>query len=178
MNYSNRPYKYGPFDRQEFIVSNSEQQFRAVNTADGYPVFIAFSRHSIDQTQKVWQLRKVSYDSAFGTVSIQWPVDDTGTPSTAYKFNYGPDQIASITAISQSNPCHITANNTFQNGQIVVIKDVLGMTQLNLIGTNLYKVANQTSTGFDLLGVDSTNYSPYTSGGFVQSNPAMQYTYK
>lgn len=177
MTNANRPYKLGQFDRQEYIVANNEQQFRAINTVDGYPVIIAMAKQSADQSQSVWQLRQITYDSSYATIAVRWPVDANGTPSTDYKFKFGPDQFSSITAISQSSPCHVTANNSFANGQFVLLRDVLGMSQVNFAGSNLYKVANVSPTGFDLLGVDSSGFSAYSGGGAVQSNSALQYTF-
>ena len=70
--------------------------------------------------------------------------------------------VATITAISQANPAVVTAVNTFNNGDVVLITNVGGMTELN--GT-LQTVANQAAGSFELAGVDSTSFGAYTIGG-------------
>ena len=72
-----------------------------------------------------------------------------------------------ITAISQANPCQVTAVNNYAAGDWVYIAGVGGMTQLN---GNYYQVGTATGTAFtlkDLNGnnINSTSYGAYTSGG-------------
>lgn len=74
-----------------------------------------------------------------------------------------------ITNITQANPAVVTyaGSDTYSNGDIVRISDVVGMVQVN---GNDYTVAN-VNTGantFELSGIDSTGYSAYSSGGFLQ----------
>ena len=69
-----------------------------------------------------------------------------------------------VTAISQANPAHVTATNTLEEGQVVKPNSVVGMTELN---DNVYIAVNVSPSGFDLRGVDSTNYSAYVSGGNI-----------
>ncbi len=71
-----------------------------------------------------------------------------------------------ITAITKANPAVVTytGSDTFANGDRIIIENVLGMTQVN---NREFEVAN-VSTGsntFELLGVNSTGYDTYTSGG-------------
>lgn len=70
-----------------------------------------------------------------------------------------------ITGASQANPCVLTCTSTFQVGQLVTIEGVNGMTQLN---NNTYTVIAITPTTVTI-NVDSTAFSPYTSGGFASS---------
>lgn len=74
---------------------------------------------------------------------------------------------ATITGITQANPAVVTANNTFANGETVVITGVVGMTELN---GNSYTVANATGTTFELSATDSTAFTAYTSDGSAQSD--------
>ena len=74
-----------------------------------------------------------------------------------------------ITAITQANPCFVSANTSYSNGDWVFIQNVAGMTELN---DSFFAVENVTPTSFslnDLRGnpVDSTAYAPYTGGGTV-----------
>lgn len=72
-----------------------------------------------------------------------------------------------ITNATQANPCQITTNTThgLTDGQVVQIASVSGMTELN---GNSYTATVVDSTNFTI-GVDSTGYGAYTSGGTVDS---------
>ncbi len=68
-----------------------------------------------------------------------------------------------ITAATKANPCVVTiSSHGYSNGDHVVIASVSGMTQLN---GRTYKVAGVTTNTFQLDGVDSRDYSTYSSGG-------------
>lgn len=68
-----------------------------------------------------------------------------------------------ITAATKANPCVVTsASHGYSNGDEVFISDVAGMTELN---NRFFKVANVTTNTFELVGIDSTNYTTYASGG-------------
>lgn len=69
-----------------------------------------------------------------------------------------------ITGISQANPAVVTAVNTYNNGDQVLITNVAGMTEVN---GNIYTVANATGANFELSGVDSTAFTAYSGGGRV-----------
>lgn len=73
---------------------------------------------------------------------------------------------ADITAASKASPCSITATShgLMTSGTAeVVIKDVLGMTELNDTEfTATYSSANAVT-----LGIDSSAYTTYTSGGYI-----------
>lgn len=79
----------------------------------------------------------------------------------------GAPVTAPITAITAANPAHITAANSFKNGDIVAIADVVGMVEIN---GQSGVVSNAAAGAFDLTGVDSTTYTPYESGGTATSN--------
>jgi hypothetical protein len=81
-----------------------------------------------------------------------------------------------ITGITNANPPVVTApNHGFSNGMTVQITGVLGMTQINQAPSQAYTIANCTTNTFTLVGMDTTLYSPYTSGGSV-SQVANQVT--
>lgn len=70
-----------------------------------------------------------------------------------------------ITGATRSNPCVITVNNHgYSTNRIIQINSILGMTQLN---DKLYTITVIDINTFSLNGVDSTLYTPYTSGGSV-----------
>lgn len=79
---------------------------------------------------------------------------------------------ATITGATKSNPCVITANNSFKPGQFVIITGVEGMTQLN--GPNRHIIsANATTITIDL---NSSSFSSYTTGGTLSlQDPLILY---
>jgi len=70
-----------------------------------------------------------------------------------------------ITGATQSSSVVLTAVTSFEEGQIVLISGVSGMTELN---GNTYTVTSVTPTTVTL-NVDSTGFTAYTSGGTVSS---------
>lgn len=72
---------------------------------------------------------------------------------------------ATITGITNADPAVVTATaHGFSNGDEVEITGVVGMTELN---SKRFIVAGATANTFELLGIDSTDFNTYTSGGTV-----------
>lgn len=68
-----------------------------------------------------------------------------------------------ITAITKANPAVVTSTaHGLQDGAVVEITGVVGMTELN---GRRFVVESLTTDTFALVGVDSTGYGTYTSGG-------------
>jgi Flp pilus assembly protein TadG len=71
--------------------------------------------------------------------------------------------LVNITGASKTDPVTITApGHTFSTGQVVFIRSVNGMTQLN---NREFTVGATTTNTFKLTGVDGRGYSTYWSGG-------------
>lgn len=71
-----------------------------------------------------------------------------------------------ITAITKANPAVVTSNaHGYANGDVLNLAAILGMVELN--GKEV-TVANATTNTYQLLGIDSTNYGTYISGGTSQ----------
>jgi Ubiquitin-activating enzyme E1 FCCH domain/Lambda phage tail tube protein, TTP len=92
---------------------------------------------------------------------------------SAYKFHGSQIQVlvgvtadspvSAITAITQANPAVVTdAGHTLADGDVIEISGVVGMTELNG-GRYIVEVVDANS--FQLLGVNSTGYGAWTSGG-------------
>lgn len=80
-----------------------------------------------------------------------------------------------ITAITAANPAVVTAaSHGLSNGDRVFIGSVAGMTELN---NREFTVANKTTNTFELSGIDSTNFTAYTSGGTVGKIVEVTTTY-
>ena len=69
-----------------------------------------------------------------------------------------------VTGITKANPAVVScSNHNLVNGKQIALLDVLGMTQVN--GNN-YTVTIVDKDSFSI-GIDSTGFGAYTSGGFV-----------
>lgn len=83
-----------------------------------------------------------------------------------------------ITAITKANPAVITSSSLLRDGDTISISGVVGMTQVNGITVQIKKL---TATTFALIGIDSTGYTTYSSGGIANraaSYPAHCLFYK
>jgi len=177
----NRPFKFGANDRREFIVQNSEVGLRSINDTNGNPVFLGRAKAGVTIDEEKWQLRKMTYDSTQGVISVEWPLDTDNLASTDFEFIWNSDSDLTVTAITQANPGVVTvaALGNLTNGEQIVIQGVVGMTQVNFDGSNLYTVANiNVGAGtFELSGVDTSAYIAYASGGSVIYGEVTNYTY-
>jgi ubiquitin-activating enzyme E1-like protein len=80
-----------------------------------------------------------------------------------------------ITNATQANPCQITSpNHSLVTGTLIYIGNVKGMTQLNAV---VYSITVIDANNFTLDGIDSTGFSPYTSGGVWNTSPVNGQTY-
>lgn len=77
-----------------------------------------------------------------------------------------------ISDISQANPAVATTSvdHGLLDGDVINISGVVGMTEVNLGADpelNPFTVDNVTATTFELVGIDSTSFTEYDSGGCV-----------
>lgn len=177
----NRPFKFGQRDRREFIVQESEVSFIAVNDVDGNPVFIGRAKVGSSVSEDKWQIRFMGYDAVQGIERGTWPQNSESNASADYEFIWNSKTDLTITAISKANPAVVTVSSleTLTNGLKIVIKSVLGMTEVNLTGSNIYTVANINvgAKTFELQGIDSSAFTAYTSSGSVIYGEAINFTY-
>lgn len=82
----NRPFKYGPADRREFIVYNGEVAIRCENDANGNPIYIGKAKAGTLETEAKWQISFQDYDASESLTSKTWPQDSSGKASTEYEF--------------------------------------------------------------------------------------------
>lgn len=86
---------------------------------------------------------------------------------------------ATITGITKANPAVVTATaHGLRDGDVIQISGVVGMTQVN---GNFYSIKVVNANSFQLVGIDSTAYTTYTSGGTAArsaSNPSECLFYK
>ena len=115
-------------------------------------------------------------DTVDQTVLLPGDVGYSGGMIFAYQgkvlqvIDYQPISYGDITNITQADPAVVTsAAHGLSNGDIIEIRDVVGMTSLN---RNTFYVGNVTANTFELYtdsglsnSLDSTVYSAYVSGG-------------
>lgn len=84
-------------------------------------------------------------------------VDSTGTSLK---------RLVPITGITQSNPCVVTTSidNGFKNGEQISFSGIGGMVELNDQAAFITVIDDTT---FSLNGINSTAFTPYTSGGYA-----------
>jgi hypothetical protein len=115
-------------------------------------------------------------DSGYGVAKITAYVSPTSVIATVlqrFPWNVVGGGNIPITAITQANPCVVTATQpSWATGSILFISGVTGMTQLN---QNVYSSVTPSATTVTLAGVDSTSFSPYVSGGIININASTQW---
>jgi len=88
------------------------------------------------------------------------------------EYTYEPIDITNIT---KANPAVITAaSHGYVTGDYVKVYDVIGMTEVNR--TDPYHFTKSDANSGSLTGINSTNWSAYTSGGkMVKLEPLSKY---
>lgn len=87
------------------------------------------------------------------------------------------DTINEITGATAANPVVITIadGHSIANGTEVFITGVVGMTELN---NRAYTTAGATATTLQLVGVDGTSYTAYSSAGSLTEYVVSEYAYR
>lgn len=92
---TNRPLKFGPNDRREFIVQDSEVALQAQNDANGNPIYIGRAKIGTATSVAKWQIQFLTWDANNSITSVEWPQNADGNPSAEYEFEW--DERASYT---------------------------------------------------------------------------------
>ena len=182
----NRPFKFGPNDRREYVVLNGEVALRCINDSSANPIYIGRAKAGVIDANPKWQISKITYDANSGVVKQEWAQNSDLNASTDYEFIWDSADTTAITGITQANPGVVTmAANPFTDGDVVIIESVAGMTEVNFDDTTatMFIVANGDGTTFELTDLDGANvntsgYGAYTSGGTVNASEWANYTYE
>lgn len=105
----------------------------------------------------------VTVNGTTGSTTYQYAVtaldDTTGEESLTALVT----TVRAITGITKANPAVVTsAGHGYANGQTIELNGIVGMTDLN--GTRA-TVGGVTTNTYQLVGVDSTSFNTYVSGG-------------
>ena len=84
----NRPMKFGPKDRREFIVEDSEVEIRAQNDANGNLLYLGRAKADSAEGDSVWQISFHTWDANDSLTSRKWPQNNEGNASMEYEFSW------------------------------------------------------------------------------------------
>jgi hypothetical protein len=166
------PIFIGGLDERKFIEGITQANPGVVTvTAHGYSdddeITLSTVEGMIEVTAKSFRVANATTDT-FTLVDEAGNDVDT-TSFTAFEPGGGVE--VALTAATKATPCVITSNNhPFFDDDVIYIKDVVGMTELN---DRHYIVTSATTNTFalkDMSGteVNSTGYTTYTSGGTAE----------
>lgn len=111
----------------------------------------------------------------YTTGTIFFYKNDEDSPYSSQKINFLPqlNYVASISSITQADPCKINApGHGLSTGSTVYIYGVIGMIQVN--SGNGYVITVVDGNNFTLDGVDSSAYTAYSGAGGVYLLPFVQ----
>lgn len=85
---TNRPFKFGPNDRREFIVQDSEVALQVEYDGNNNAIYIGRARIGTATSEAYWQIQALSYDGNDNLTDITWPQNSQGNPSGEYEFEW------------------------------------------------------------------------------------------
>lgn len=88
IGWEQRPQRFGVGNRLQKIGNDYERSFRAINDSKGNPTYVGYAVVGANENHNVWQIFKIEWDGNGGVVSITWPVNNNGEPSSAYQFSW------------------------------------------------------------------------------------------
>lgn len=86
MSGNNRPFKYGQFDRREYITSNGEVSIACQNDGSGNPIYIGKAKAGTATSEAKWQISFQAYDGNSSLTRKTWPEDLNSKASAEYEF--------------------------------------------------------------------------------------------
>jgi uncharacterized protein (TIGR02217 family) len=153
-------------DFADFSCTTSEGRLGTGAVGTGYPTYQMYKRYTQAGNNDDRIIKKPvagTVQTFKGGVAQAWSVDTTTGIVTATATI-----TRSITAITKANPGNVTiAAHGFSNGSLIYISSVGGMTQVNNL---VFTIAVVDADNFTI-GVNTTNYSTYTSGGTAALYP-------
>lgn len=143
-----------------------------IDISDKYVIF-KFREMGEDEVLAVKQCAGVGFD-AFGLCKLTMPSDMLDVDEGSYQGELSiarTQATGTITGASQASPGVITdVAHGLSTGDLVLIKDLVGMTELN---DKEYTITKLTDDTFSI-GVDTTNFTSYVSGGTWEKYTGIQ----
>jgi len=67
-------------------TSFDEESFRAEYDGSNNPTYLAYARPGSDESIRVWQISKQTFDGSGNILTIKWPINEDGAASNDYEF--------------------------------------------------------------------------------------------
>lgn len=108
-----------------------------------------------------------------GVQVLNSPVVNWTVSTTTGRVTFSANKSRSITAITKAASAVVTVgSHTFLVGESVYFSGVVGMTEINGLRGAVTAISGTTIT----VGINSTSFSTYTSGGTAQTQPQVSET--
>ncbi len=88
MTSQNRPFKFGPKDRREFIVQDSEVAIRATYDVNNNVIYLGRAKVGTPTSDTKWQLSFHTWDGNNNMTSRTWPQNAEGNATNEYEFSW------------------------------------------------------------------------------------------
>ena len=121
-------------------------------------------------TASAWRVYQETVNGSGNTIKI-----DYANGSNDYDNIWDSSVAVNISAISQADPGEVTcsAAHGYSTGDIINIEDVEGMTEVN---DGYYTITKVNATKFTI-GVDTSGYTAYTTGGKTYKRTYANYDF-
>lgn len=146
-------------------------------TGEGTPTQQLYKKYAVGVPS---DLRKITKPIASTVALLKGGVPLTGTlDSTTGIVTFTPGATATITAITKANPAVVTtlAAHGFANGQLIYLRLVQGMTEVN---NTVFTIGGVTANTFQLVGVNSTLYGTFVltalAERYLQASDSLRWT--
>ena len=83
---ANRPYVKIDANQRAIYDSVDDLAFQGEYDGANNLIYKGFARVGANTASPVWQLAKMTYDASNNLLSITWPVNSFGAPSSDYEF--------------------------------------------------------------------------------------------
>lgn len=173
-NLKGRGHGFRFRDWTDYRVTTSDGRLGTGAAGSGALVYDLYKRYTWEANtddRRIWKptAGTVTVYRNASPVTVGAAPGEIAIDSTTGRITFVPDATDLIGAITQANPGKITttAAHGLSNGQLVYLDGIGGMTQLN------GQVVTVTVVDADefTIGVNTTAYGAYTSGGNVKLGP-------
>jgi uncharacterized protein (TIGR02217 family) len=160
-------------DWADYAVTTANGRLGTTAIGTGAPTYQFYRRYTVGASTQDQSVRKPTSGSATVYRNAAPVTVGAGAGEIAIDYTNGivtfvPDVTKTITGITQANPGVVTATaHGYSNGDLIYIDGVGGMTQVNGV---VFTIAGVTANTFQL-GVNTTSYGAYTSGGNAKKFP-------
>lgn len=161
-------------DLADYTVSTTYGQLGTTGVGTGALAYPLYKRYNAGGSNDYRRIRKpvsgaVTVYRNAAPVTVGAAPGNIAIDTTTGTITFVPDATDAISAITQANPGKITtsAAHGLSNGQRVYLDGIAGMTQLN----GQVVVVTVVDADEFTIGVNTTAYGAYTSGGTVKLGP-------